>query len=670
MSSSSNGSSSSSISSSSSSNISATVFFLKSNACHCTLHFATTPQLPIELLLGTSAAPFFKHLLLVALSLSWRERDLLCLWMRRAAAAEAKEGVGRCAATDLSSNRNCRARALIQWYDCNHGDQVLSHKNNLFSNCYARVERLQKQLQEEIDLHVALANAMAQNADPLLNSPSKVPDKIQELIQNIITLEITVSNLEKDLVTLHLRLCNERIERHIAEAHLGSSPEPPSASSVCLLETHTSSSSVSKFELTQIACTMQKDDCADSQLITDNIVVECCPEEEMLRSCNADDEGIEMDASVQKSDEIELKNTFPTDDLSNYPNKLSEEMVRCMRNIFLCLSGSSDSPLEVSSSEGFQSSPVEQLSSSSFMSFSGFSQMTSLFQSPDEIHQMDKEGSQTKFFDPYGVNSKMNWGNIGCYLLAAEVSWMSIGMAQLQYAAEALKGFRFLVEQLSNVNPACMSHNQKLAFWINVYNALMMHAYLAFGVPSNDIKLFSLMQKASYTIGGQSFSAADIEYVILKMKTPVQRRQLAQCLALHKFKISEEHKEYSVDRTEPLAVFALSCGMYSSPAVRIFTADNVQEELQTSMRDYIQASIGLSDKGKLLVPELLHSFAKGVVEDSLLVDWICRYLSPDQVTVVRDSKPQWKQRLLGVRSFSVIPFDSSFRYLFLPDKTS
>lgn len=104
--------------------------------------------------------------------------------------------------------------------------------------------------------------------------------------------------------------------------------------------------------------------------------------------------------------------------------------------------------------------------------------------------------------------------------------------------------------------------------------------------------------------------------------------------------------------------------------VRVFTAENVREELQNSMRDYMRAYIGINNKGKLLVPKLVYCFAKDIVEDSLLVDWICRYLSPDQVTVVRDSASQWKQRLLGVRSFSIIPFDTRFRYLFLPDGKS
>lgn len=34
---------------------------------------------------------------------------------------------------------------------------------------------------------------------------------------------------------------------------------------------------------------------------------------------------------------------------------------------------------------------------------------------------------------------------------------------------------RFLVEQLSKVNPNCMNSDEQLAFWINLYNALIMH---------------------------------------------------------------------------------------------------------------------------------------------------------------------------------------------------
>lgn len=39
---------------------------------------------------------------------------------------------------------------------------------------------------------------------------------------------------------------------------------------------------------------------------------------------------------------------------------------------------------------------------------------------------------------------------------------------------------RTLVEQLARVNPIHLSCNEKLAFWINLYNALIMHVGFLF----------------------------------------------------------------------------------------------------------------------------------------------------------------------------------------------
>lgn len=96
----------------------------------------------------------------------------------------------------------------------------------------------------------------------------------------------------------------------------------------------------------------------------------------------------------------------------------------------------------------------------------------------------------------------------------------------------------------------------------------------------------------------------------------------------------------------------------------------MNELLKKSMKDYIQASVGISNKRKILVPKLLHCFAKGVIEDSLLPDWICQFLSPQQASMVRDCLSRNKWRLLGARTFSVVPFDSRFRFLFLLDDRS
>ena len=45
----------------------------------------------------------------------------------------------------------------------------------------AQVKKLQRQLEEEVDLHVALADAVTQNAAPVLKSSVKLPRKVHDL---------------------------------------------------------------------------------------------------------------------------------------------------------------------------------------------------------------------------------------------------------------------------------------------------------------------------------------------------------------------------------------------------------------------------------------------------------------------------------------------------------
>ena len=149
-----------------------------------------------------------------------------------------------------------------------------------------------------------------------------------------------------------------------------------------------------------------------------------------------------------------------------------------------------------------------------------------------------------------------------------------LGRKKLEYATIALKQFRLLVEQLARVDPSQWSYNEELAFWIKLYNALIMHAYLAYGVPKKTISNYfpqcRRFDAAAYTVGGLSVSAADIECTILKMNPATYRPQIAVVLALQNVKASDERLDYTIDHHEPFLYFALSCGLHSPPAVRIF----------------------------------------------------------------------------------------------------
>ncbi|CAF1935066.1 hypothetical protein Bca4012_074414 [Brassica carinata] len=513
------------------------------------------------------------------------------------------------------------------------------------------VKRLQLQLQEEIELHTFLESVMEKDPWQLSSSSCSVPHQAQELLSNISTLETAVTKLEQEMMSLNFQLSQERNERRLAEYHLTHSASPPNISSSLIYLNHSDS------ELHRSA------------------------EDSSCQNQDSSSESSQAESTVKKSNQILEKRLMRKTNgrkllkyLWDHPNLLSEEMVRCMKNIFMSLADQT----KASSNESQLLSPVASprghlSSSSSWWPSTERSKISSWVQSPQIDIQSNNNvlAATGNVFDPYKVRGKLSWAEIGNYGLASEVSWMSVGKKQLEYASGALRRFRTLVEQLARVNPIHLSCDEKLAFWINVYNALIMHAYLAYGVPKSDLKLFSLMQKAAYTVGGHSYTAAAMEYVILKMKPPTHRPQIALLLAINKVKVSEEQRKASIDRHEPLLSFALSCGMYSSPAVRIYTAKRVKEELQEAQREFIQASVGLSSKGKLLVPKMLHCYAKSLVEDSNLGVWISKYLPPHQAAFVEQCISQRRrQSLLSSRNCGILPFDSRFRYLFLPDNNN
>ncbi|CAN1139428.1 Rho GTPase-activating protein 7 [Linum perenne] len=521
------------------------------------------------------------------------------------------------------------------------------------------VQRLQQQLQAEIEIHEILESAIEKSAVKL-SSPSCLPHEAQEVLSTIAVLEVTVTELEQKIVSLHFQLSQERNERRLAEYHLNHTSLP--SVSVCSSDydnrmvIHTDHDGVGPTTTAETSC---------SHIAKDGI--------RSTSSSESKKGSAKMGTKLGQHLKATLSKGMTLNGLWNHPNKLSEEMVKCMKNIFISLSDSA-TPSKSAAIEN-ESSPVSprgHLSNSSWWSSSERSILSSWVQSPQVDIQSNSEVlSPENVFDPYRVRGKLSWADIGNYGLATEVSWMSVGKKQLDYASGALRKFRTLVEQLAKVNPIHLSCNEKLAFWINLYNALIMHAYLAYGVPRSDLKLFSLMQKAAYTVGGHSFSAAAIEYAVLKMKTPLHRPQIALLLALHKLKVSDEQRKCAIDSHEPLVAFALSCGMYSSPAVRAYTAKNVREELEEAQHEFIRASVGVSSRGKLLVPKLVHCFAKSIVDDSNLAVWISHYLPPNQAMFVEQCISQRRrQSLLGSRNCGILPFDSRFRYLFLPDKVS
>jgi hypothetical protein len=125
---------------------------------------------------------------------------------------------------------------------------------------------------------------------------------------------------------------------------------------------------------------------------------------------------------------------------------------------------------------------------------------------------------------------------------------------------------------------------EKLAFFINIYNALIVHGTVVWGSPSSLLKRLSFFGDVCYNIGGHRFSADDIEHGILRdnAPSPASLGSLLNIGFLKKplFSKGDARRDLCVSPVDPRIHFALVCGAKSCPAIKLYTPDNLDLGLQ------------------------------------------------------------------------------------------
>ncbi|XP_020884842.1 uncharacterized protein LOC9315878 isoform X1 [Arabidopsis lyrata subsp. lyrata] len=227
--------------------------------------------------------------------------------------------------------------------------------------------------------------------------------------------------------------------------------------------------------------------------------------------------------------------------------------------------------------------------------------------------------------DPYHVLQDSSGGvtrDIGPYKNFIHISRSSIDVTRFtHYCSPAVPRLSILMEKLSEVDLSFLTYKQKLAFWINIYNACIMHAFLEYGLPSSHNRLLTLMNKASLNVGGIVLNALAIEHFVLRHP----------CEPEHKDSLDEKETllrhTYGLGYSEPNVTFALCRGSWSSPALRVYTAEEVVNDLGRARVEYLEASVGVSSKKKIVVPQLLQWHMKDFADDiESLLEWIYSHL--------------------------------------------
>ncbi|KAF8049391.1 hypothetical protein N665_2222s0005 [Sinapis alba] len=263
--------------------------------------------------------------------------------------------------------------------------------------------------------------------------------------------------------------------------------------------------------------------------------------------------------------------------------------------------------------------------------------------------------------DPYGICSSFRSRDIGPYKNFSDVKAASVNQNRTSSSyAFLIRQLRGLLGRLSSVNLRKLNQQEKLAFWINIYNSCMMNGFLEHGIPESPELVVTLMRKASINVGGHFLNAITIEHFILRL--PYHSKYINPKGS--KKNEMAARSRFGLEFSEPLVTFALSCGSWSSPAVRVYTAGKVEEELEAAKREYLEASVGISTT-KMGIPKLMewysHDFAK---DTESLLDWICLQLPTELGKDALNCLQQGMSQSPASTRIHIIPYDFSFRYLF------
>lgn len=321
------------------------------------------------------------------------------------------------------------------------------------------------------------------------------------------------------------------------------------------------------------------------------------------------------------------------DNIRMSANWLSEEMIKCISSIYGQIA---DPPLF---NHDFPSSPIS-------------------FPSPPS------DSSPRDQFSMWSPHCEGPMAFSESYFTTVEVQGICKNTQRLSSVEHKQQNFRSLISQLEQVDPRNFKHEEKLAFWINIHNALVMHAFLVHGTPRGALKRISLVLKAAYNIGGHNISVGDIQNTILGCRPPHPGQWFQSLLfPSPKYKSRDVRKAYAMKHPQPLVYFALCSGSFSDPMVRIYTPKSIFQELEVAKEEYIHTNFKIQKGQKMFLPKLVDIYAKdsGLCHTGVM-DMI-EHSVPDcyqeSFKLIRKGK--------STKKIEWVAHDFGFRYLLSPD---
>ena len=172
------------------------------------------------------------------------------------------------------------------------------------------------------------------------------------------------------------------------------------------------------------------------------------------------------------------------------------------------------------------------------------------------------------------------------------------------------------------------NRNERLAFWINLYNFLVIDAVLEYGVKIGVQDIKGFFTKTSYRLGEYLFSLDDIEHGILR-----NNRRKPYSL-FQQFSNTDLRSELCLSPVDYRIHCCFSCAAKSSPSLAVYTPENLDEQLDSAVTRYLVTNGIHVDRGKyeIWLARTFYWYRKDFEQDGrTLLDVVLQYLKGEEL---------------------------------------
>lgn len=226
-------------------------------------------------------------------------------------------------------------------------------------------------------------------------------------------------------------------------------------------------------------------------------------------------------------------------------------------------------------------------------------------------------------------------------------------------ASQEFKAYVALSAQLTQVDPLTMDRNERLSFFINVYNSLTIHAVAQLGAPADLLSRLRLYAEASYRIGAHTYSLNDIENGVLRgNRSPPTINPLPK----KPFGPADPRAALACKEVDARIHFALNCAARGCPPIRFYKPDNVLEKLDLAARAFCgSVSVKAAPEPKVILSQIFEWYAPDFAPPGVkasaatTLEYILPFLETQQQATLQGILKDRPKGLKGVVTFA--PYD-------------